>query len=128
MTLTVTPLSAKAVTIVGLSLRISQGSTVDGAPWFGISGVNLTGPNSGYPIQVSSGATFSVSVILVNYDSYNHSLYSVSLDRPLLVRSTVPALPAPVDAGEDVLLVFWVEVVAPSGTTVFGVGSINALG
>ncbi len=116
------------VTVSGISFSIAQGSTLNGTPWFGVYSINLSGPASGFPIQVPSGGSVTLTLIIVNQDSAAHSITSVSLNAPFVVKATNPALPMSWDAGEDGIIVVFVQVNAPAGSTVAGSGTINALG
>jgi len=87
------------VTISSLQVRVIEGNTSGGMPWFGVNSPerNYT---SGYPLQVAPGSSFYATLFFYNYDTVTHTLRSVeagSIPRePVQVTSTTPMLPVPV--------------------------------
>jgi len=88
------------LTLEGVQWVILQGTTRDGFGWFGPSTINVTGAD-GLPVTVLSGGTLTLSVILANLDSANHTVSKVTASSFFRVTGTTPGLPASVDSGED---------------------------
>ncbi|HXQ49443.1 MAG TPA: hypothetical protein VN842_06710 [Thermoplasmata archaeon] len=88
------------VTVTEVQWVLLQGTTRDGFGWFGPSYINVTDAD-GLPVTVASGWTLTLSVILANLDSSNHTISLVTPSPPFVVDHTTPALPSAVDSGED---------------------------
>lgn len=84
------------VTISYLQVRVIEGNTAGGMPWFGV-GSPEKNYTDGYPLQVAPGSTFDAALYFFNYDNVSHSLLTVeagSIPRAFVpVSSTVPSLP-----------------------------------
>lgn len=84
------------VTISYLQVRVTEGNTVGGMPWFGNGSLerNYTG---GYPLPVAPGSTFNVTLYFFNYDSVPHTLLNAQAgtipNEFVPVTSTLPSLP-----------------------------------
>ena len=84
------------VTITSLQVRVIEGNTSGGLPWFGATSPerNYT---TGYPLQVPAGSTWDATLFFYNYDTVSHTLSSVqagSIPRESVpVTSTTPNLP-----------------------------------
>ncbi len=91
---------------------ILQGTTHGGFGWFGPSYINVTDAD-GLPTTIPSGGTLTLSVILANVDSSNHTVSMVTASPAFSVAGTTPHFPASVASGAD----DWdlaVTLVAPS--------------
>jgi hypothetical protein len=88
------------VTITSVELKVSQGTTGSGVPWFVPGYVNYTGVE-GYPIQVAPGTSWTVAWEFTAFDSVNHTIYRVSPSAPFVIASTNPAVPCLVPADTD---------------------------
>jgi hypothetical protein len=122
--------SPTMVTIERFDWTIVQGNwTLDNQtePWFVEHYINQSAAD-GYPFQVRPGGTFNVSLVLVEYDPISVPICTISVNSPLEVLSTFPVLPAAMEGGEDNLVQISILVDAPAGTTVDGVGVIDATG
>jgi len=117
------------VTIARTQVQIVQGTTASGQPWFGPSVFNITGGANGYPISLSPGQNFSIWVILQNFDTQSHTLYSAQSLTPFTLAKTIPTLPATVTAGQDDagLQLFLIAPSTPGSNLVLYV-TINAVG
>jgi hypothetical protein len=107
--------TAPTVTVIEVQWTILQGETRGGFGWFGPSYVNVTSAD-GLPVTIGSGESLTMSIILANLDSANHTVSMVTAHPPFSVVRTTPALPSRVDSGED----DWdlaVTVVAPTVTS-----------
>ena len=93
--------SPAPVTISYVHLIIEEGNvsgpsqgTWFGGPWF----LNYS-TTEGFPIQVASGGTFNIVwENIINFDTVNHTIYSVTAyspgnGHPFTIANTVPALP-----------------------------------
>jgi len=119
------------VTVDHLDWTIAQGTwkfNNKTEPWFVEQYINQSGPASGYPFQVGSGKTFNTSLVLVEFDPSPVAVCTITVAPPLEVVSTFPALPAPMEGGEDNLLQITILVDAPAGAVINGVGEINSVG
>lgn len=101
-----------SVTVTEVQWTIHQGTTGLGYGWFGPSTVNVTDAD-GLPLAVASGTTFSLSLVLSNIDTSNHTIESVSAAGPFRVVGTSPGLPSTVPSGSDDWSLF-VTVAAPA--------------
>jgi len=104
--------SGTTVTVDEVEWVILQGTTRGGFGWFGPSYINVTAAD-GLPATVASGGTLTLSVILANVDSSNHTVSMVTVSPAFRVAGTTPHLPASVVSGAD----NWdlaVTLVAPS--------------
>jgi hypothetical protein len=105
--------SPSPVTVTSVHVQIAQGMTPSGTPWFGQTWVNLTTPAQGYPYQVSPGQSWSVGLLLVNFDNATHTVYRVTASPPFTVAGTHPGVPCAFPGGSDEGT-FLVYVTAPS--------------
>ena len=84
------------VTISYLQVRVSEGNTSGGMPWFGV-GSPERNYTSGYPMQLAPGSSFDATLFFYNYDTVNHTLLNVqasTLPKEFVpVTSTTPKLP-----------------------------------
>lgn len=84
------------VTISYLQVRVIEGTTAGGVPWFGV-GSPEKNYTDGYPLQVAPGSTFDVELYFYNYDNVSHSLLSVEAGSiphaSIPISSTDPSLP-----------------------------------
>lgn len=92
--------SSAPVTISSVHLVIDQGVTSTGQPWLGPSSINYTSAE-GYPLQVSSGQTWSVAWTFINFDDAAHSITLVTPSAPFAKPTTQPSLPYNVLAGDE---------------------------
>jgi hypothetical protein len=122
------PSTPAPVTIDSISWTVEMGNFSDGTPWFIEKYINQSGALYGFPFQVAAGHTFNDSLVLVNAGTMEVPLCSVSTSPPLYVVATNPVLPAPMEQGEDNLLVLTIYVTADSGATVSATGIVDALG
>lgn len=87
------------VTISYLQVRVIEGNTSGGMPWFGVGSAekNYT---DGYPLQVAPGSTFDTTLYFYNYDNVTHTLLTVQAStiprESVPVTSTTPSLPLPI--------------------------------
>jgi hypothetical protein len=92
--------SPAPVTISSVHLVIQEGNT-SSVPWFGPWSINYTA-NEGFPLEVPSGETWSVVwANFFNFDSVNHTIYSVTPSHPFTIAYTLPALPHIVAAASE---------------------------
>lgn len=116
------------VTISAVQFTLLQGTNASGNGWFGPSTFTYTGIYNGFPFHVSPGGSFSVPVILENFDDNPHTLYSVSVQPPFLFESTSPALPQTMVAlQDDALLTIYAKAPSSPGETLELFVTINAL-
>lgn len=84
------------VTISYLQVRVVEGNTPGGIPWFGI-GSPEKNYTAGYPLEVAPGSSFDATLYFFNYDNMTHTLRSVqagTIPKEFVpVTSTVPSLP-----------------------------------
>lgn len=81
------------VTVTSVTVKIIEGTTATGAPWFGQTQINYTGAE-GYPYQIGPGKSWSVPIeSLTNFDSQNHSIYTVTPTSPFVIQKTIPTIP-----------------------------------
>ena len=84
------------VTISYLQVRVVEGMTAGGMPWFGVDSPekNYT---DGYPVQVAPGGSFNATLFFFNYDNVSHTLHSIRATttptESVQIASTEPALP-----------------------------------
>ncbi len=82
---------------------ILQGENSSGLPWFGPN-FTYEGVANGYPFSLTPGARFTLPLLLYNYDTTNHTIYSMSASPPFSLVASSPGLPrvvAPVDLEDD---------------------------
>jgi hypothetical protein len=124
------------VMVVGFSWHFIQGNDTGGGPfndspsfpWFG-RGMNTTGASEGYPFAVTPGGTVTIGLILVNTDTKDHPIYSLALTpSSLSVSTSDPPFPATFEDGEDVDIFITIQVNGAPGSSVWGVGTFDALG
>lgn len=116
------------VSVNAVQYTILQGTNASGNGWFGPNQVTYSGAVNGFPYKENPGATFSVSIELRNFDSQEHTLYSVSVSAPFVFSSTTPGLPAEIPAGtDDALLQIYVTAPSSPGTTLTLFVTLNAL-
>ncbi|MCI4368987.1 MAG: hypothetical protein L3K09_05435 [Thermoplasmata archaeon] len=120
-----TPRPPPQVEVMGIKWTFDQGNTSQGIPWFLPFGTNDSGGANGFPIYVSSGATFTVSVYLANTDKQAHSLVLVEIKPPFRVASAHPAPPTIIQPGQDGWLEVGVIVDAPGGSATTGSGTLG---
>ncbi len=114
--------------VLGGDIWIAQGSTSHGGGWFGPSYLNITTPADGYPLNVTVGGSFGVSVTLDNFDTVSHTVYSASVNSPFRITGTFPTLPFPVSAGTDSgVFRFTVAVPDSAGAALWLNLTVNAL-
>ncbi|HYB79968.1 MAG TPA: hypothetical protein VEG66_09480 [Thermoplasmata archaeon] len=92
--------SASPVTISYVQIRVLEGNTSAGTPWFGV-GSPEKNYTSGYPAQLTAGSTVDVPTFFLNYDTnYTHTLRTVTATtipkEYIPITQTVPALPIPI--------------------------------
>jgi hypothetical protein len=88
------------VRITATEYTILEGTNSSGGYWFGPDSLSYPGFN-GYPGNFTPGSTFGVPIALYNYDSQNHTVYSVAVNPPFKFVGSNPPLPCVVPAGED---------------------------
>jgi len=93
-------LPGSQLTISSVHWTVEQGTTPSGSGWFGPSEFNFTAAN-GYPKQVAAGGQFTVTWLFENFDSANHTIYSILAGSPFIIRSASPTLPALIPGGSD---------------------------
>jgi hypothetical protein len=122
-----TPAPAK-ITLEQVNFTIVQGTNRSGANWFGPSHFSYAGLQNGYPFKVASGGTFNISLVLENFDSADHSIYSVSAATPFVFHTSTPVLPAVVlgDTDSAVLQMTFSAPNSPGATLTLFV-TVNAL-
>ncbi len=106
---------APTVTISAVHWHILEGTTAGGIGWFGNSTFNYTTGN-GYPQTVRSGGSISIPWTTSNFDSANHTVYSVTTSAPFAFEGSRPALPMVAPGGEDDVI-FEFTIAIPSGTS-----------
>jgi hypothetical protein len=111
--LVIPSVSPAQVTITDVVWKIQEGNNSFGLGWFGPSTVDAT---NGLPIEVKSGGTFTVVLVLTSFDVANHTIHTVLASSPFTVAYTSPSLPAVVLSGEDDFALS-VKVGAPSVTS-----------
>jgi len=84
--------SGVTATVPGLELKIVQGTTSGGIPWFGPSPVNYSASGD-FPAAVASGGTFTVGWTFSNYDDVPHTIFSITVNSPYTFVATNPGLP-----------------------------------
>jgi hypothetical protein len=89
------------VTVSSVQFTLLQGTNQSGYGWFGPSNFSYTGVANGYPFVVAPGGGFTVPLVLENYDSVNHTLYSVQAATPFTYTGSSPPLPVSVYAHQD---------------------------
>ncbi len=133
--LAVRPGPPPPVVIEGISWHFLQGNDSDGSswhesptyPWFG-PGFNFSGPIYQFPFNVASGGTWNETLILVNTDINDRTVYSVTLAPSAALVGSYPPLPAVFEAGEDTNWVLTLHVTAAPGTSLWLTGTIDCLG
>jgi hypothetical protein len=100
------------VTIGSVSLKVDEGQTSAGDPWFVPQYVNYT-TDDGYPLQVAPGGSWTVDWTFLAVDNVNHTIYSVTVSAPFSLKGTVQTLPMKIAPGSDQGLL-GIEVTAPS--------------
>jgi hypothetical protein len=88
------------VRITETQYTILEGTNASGKYWFGPDTLSYSGFN-GYPGNFTAGSTFGVPIVLINYDSQPHTVYSVSVNSPFKFLSSDPPVPCVVPAGAD---------------------------
>jgi len=126
--------SPAPVTISYLQVRVLEGNTSGGEPWFGPSSPekNFT---SGYPIQIAAGSNVDVPTYFFNYDDVNHTLRTVTAttipSEYVPVTSTVPSLPVTVlpspESIEGQSLFVYVTIPSTPGATYVLVVTVSAI-
>ncbi len=96
----VLPGHGQNVTVAGAVRWIAQGTTASGRGWFGASLYSYNATN-GFPLTVPVGGSFSLVVLISNFDNQSHTIYFASANSPFTVLSTSPALPNPVPPSVD---------------------------
>lgn len=89
------------VTVSYVHLIIEEGniSGSSGGPWFSGPWFLNYSTSEGFPLQVGAGDTFTIVwENIINFDSVNHTVYSVTASssagsHPFTIANTVPALP-----------------------------------
>lgn len=88
------------VTITQTRYTILEGKNASGGYWFGPSSLVYPGLN-GYPTTVVPGAKFGVPIVMWNYDTANHTVYSISVASPFVYDKSDPGVPILILAGAD---------------------------
>ncbi|MGD0250933.1 MAG: hypothetical protein ABSB97_08650 [Thermoplasmata archaeon] len=115
------------VTISSVFLKVQQGETATGNPWFLPAYVNYTS-NDGYPIQVSPGGSWKVVWSFLSIDTVNHTIYTVTASSPFTIQGTQPTLQWKVPpADDDGNLAIMVTAPSTPGTTYSLTLTVNAL-
>jgi len=109
------------VTISYLQVRVIEGNTSGGMPWFGVGSADKN-YTDGYPLQVAPGGTFHAALFFFNYDNVTHSLHSVQAStaptQVVNVSSTTPSLPLPIPPSpEGQNFIVYVTVPSTPGAT-----------
>jgi hypothetical protein len=133
--LAVRPGAPPPVVIEGISWHFLQGNDSDGSswndgpnyPWFG-PGFNLSGPVYQFPFNVPSGGDWNQTLILVNTDINDRTIYSVTLSPSSRLVGSYPPLPAVFEAGEDTDWIMTLQVTAAPGSILWLNGTIDCLG
>jgi len=121
------------VTISYVQIRVLEGNTSGGEPWFGPDPVkNYT---SGYPIQLTAGINVDVPTFFFNYDNVTHTLRTVTAttipQQYVPVTKTVPALPIPIlpspESIEGQNFLVYVTIPPTPGATYVLVVTISAI-
>ena len=99
------------VRITEVRWTILQGTTTSGIGWFGPSQFNYT--TNGFPTNETPGGSLSLAVTLANFDTQNHTVYSVVAVSPFDVSAVHPTVPRMVPHGDDNAL-FQVVVTVPN--------------
>jgi hypothetical protein len=116
------------VNVSSVQFTLLQGTNASGYPWFGPYTFTYTGLANGYPFSAPPGGTFTIPVILENYDNATHTIYDVTVGGPFTLKGTSPALPLTSPALDDNIILN-LTVVAPSnpGATLTMFVTINLL-
>ena len=80
------------VKIQEVQFSILQGRNSSGLPWFGPN-FTYSGLVNNYPFSVAPGGNFTLPVTIYNYDSVNHTVYSMSPSPPFTFDSSSPSFP-----------------------------------
>lgn len=99
------------VEVTEVRWTILQGMTASGFGWFGPSQFNYT--TNGFPTNETPGGSMTLTVTLANFDTVNHTIYSVVAVTPFSVTSVLPSVPRMVPHSDDNAL-FQIEVAVPN--------------
>jgi hypothetical protein len=117
------------VRVTQVEFTLDQGTNASGRGWFGPSTFNYTGIGYGFPYVVAPGGNFSIPLILENFDTVPHTVYSASASAPFTLTGTSPALPAEVRAlQDDAGLQLFVKAPSTPGATLTLFITVNMLG
>jgi hypothetical protein len=86
--------SAPSYVVTGARIILVEGTTSNGQGWFGPNPTNLTGPP--FPLEVSPGATFTLTWTFSNFDGKAHTVSSISVAAPFALVSVTPTVPSQV--------------------------------
>jgi hypothetical protein len=133
--LAVRPGPPPPVVIQGITWHFLQGNDSQGSswnegpnyPWFG-PGFNDSGPVYQFPLSVGSGGTWNQTLILVDTDLNDQTVYSVTFFPQSRLVGSYPPLPARFEAGEDIDWILTIQVTASPGSVIWLTGTINCLG
>lgn len=89
------------VTVTAVDWTIEQGTNGHGIGWFGKSQFNYTGATGWFPPTFAAGSELQVSWSISNFDTVNHTVYTVTAGAPFSVARTLPVLPMNVNVGDD---------------------------
>jgi len=122
------------VTISYVQIRVLEGNTSAGEPWFGPTSPekNYT---SGYPIQLAAGSNVDVPTFFFNYDNVTHTLRTVTATtiprESVPVTKTVPLLPISIlpspESIEGQNFLVYVTIPSTPGATYVLVITISAI-
>ncbi|MGI0155251.1 MAG: hypothetical protein ACREDE_03860 [Thermoplasmata archaeon] len=117
------------VQVSSVQFTLVQGTNASGNPWFGPSPVIYQGIQNGYPYSISPGKSFTVPLVLENFDTQSHTIYSISAAAPFTFTGSDPAAPVLVPAGtDDALLQLTFTAPSSAGSTLTLFVTINFLG
>lgn len=121
--------SSPSVTVTEVKWTIEQGTNKGGLGWFGKGEFNYTNATGWMAPTYPAGSRFTVSWSIANYDTVNHTIYSVSLGSPFLLAGTRLPLPMNVNVGDDgnVLELYVTTPSSTSGAFALNI-TVNALG
>lgn len=116
--------TSSPVTISYLQVRVIEGNTSAGMPWFGVGSTDKS-YYDGYPLQVAPGSTFHAALYFYNYDNVTHSLLSVQAStiptQAVPVTSTTPSVPLPIPPSPESIegqnFVVYVTIPSTPGAT-----------